>query len=253
MRILITNDDGVTSEGVFALKKALESKHEVTVIAPDRNWSISGHSRTMDRPLRVFEVKLADGSTAFSTDGTPADCVALASLGFLNDKPELVISGINHGNNLGDDITYSGTVAAAMEGIISGIPSIAVSMNTSPEWPVHMGASFVARMVDRIVEYELARDILLNVNIPNLSEEEIKGVQITRLGKRIYGDELIVREDPRGNKYYWIGGTILPNEHRVEGTDVTAIDDGYISITPIHMDLTSTREDVWTLLRKIEF
>src|SRR5437868_12834925 len=164
----------------------------------------------MDRPLRVSEVKLRDGSQAYASDGTPSDCVALAALGFLGYTPELVISGINSGNNLGDDITYSGTVAAAMEGIISEIPSIAVSMNTRPEWPVEIGAGFIKRLVAQINQHSLAKDILLNVNIPNIPEDQIRGVQITRLGRRIYKDELIVRTDPRGNKYYWIGGERPP-------------------------------------------
>lgn len=253
MRILLTNDDGVTSEGLFALHEALSGDHAVAVVAPDRNWSISGHNRTFDRPLRVTEVKLRDGSMAYSTDGTPSDCVALAALGLLEYTPDLVIAGINSGYNLGDDITYSGTVAAAMEGIISEIPSVAVSMNITPQWPVQMGASFVKRLVEQISERGLARDILLNVNIPNIPEEEIKGVQVTRLGKRIYSDELVMRMDPRGNKYYWIGGSVPPTHHRQEGTDVTAIDDGYVSITPIHLDLTSLREDVWALLKDLRF
>jgi len=253
MRILLTNDDGVTSEGLFALHEALSPDHEVHIVAPDRNWSISGHSRIFDRPLRVNEVQLRDGTTAYSSDGTPSDCVALAALGLLEQPPELVISGINNGNNLGDDITYSGTVAAAMEGIVSGIPSIAVSMNTRPIWPVDMGANFIKRLVAQITEHGLAKDILLNVNIPNLPEDQIKGVMITRLGKRIYKDELHVGADPRGNKYYWIGGADPPVDQLEEGTDVWAIAEGFVSITPIHLDLTSMREDVWELLRQLKF
>src|SRR5438045_6639437 len=173
MKILLTNDDGVQSDGLFALWAALSPIHEVAIIAPDRNWSISGHNRTMDRPLRVVEVELGDGSPAYSTDGTPSDCVALAVLGLLDQPPELVISGINHGNNLGDDITYSGTVAAAMEGVISGIPSIAISMDTHPIWPVEVAAAFTVRLVDQITKRGLAKDILLNVNVPNLPQNEI--------------------------------------------------------------------------------
>jgi 5'-nucleotidase len=233
----MTNDDGVDSEGLFALKQALSSDHEVTVIAPDRNWSTSGHNRTLDRPLRVTEVKLRDGSLAYSTDGAPSDCVALAALGFLNNKPELVISGINNGNNLGDDVTYSGTVAAAMEGVISGLPSIAVSMDHHPTWPVDVGAAFVKRLVEQVSERGLEKDILLNVNVPNLPHDQIKGVQVTRLGKRLYNDELIARSDPRGRTYYWIGGIPVHGDIE-EGTDVAAIVEGYVSVTPIHMDLT---------------
>ncbi len=237
MRILLTNDDGIDSEGLFALKEALSPEHETVVIAPDRNWSIAGHNKTMDRPLRVSEVRLRDGSPAYSSDGTPSDCVSLAALGFLGYKPDLVISGINRGNNLGDDITYSGTVAAAMEGVISGIPSIAVSMNPKPQWPVDVGAAFVKRLVGQIVERGLAKDTFLNVNVPNLPHDEIKGVKVARLGKRIYNDELITRADPWGRNYYWIGGALV-GSHLEEGTDVAAIEEGYVSVTPIHMDLT---------------
>ncbi len=238
MRILLTNDDGILSPGLKAIADALAPSHDVTVIAPDRNWSISGHNRTMDRPLRVTEANIGEGFKAFSTDGSPADCVALAVLGFLEQPPELVVSGINQGNNLGDDITYSGTVAAALEGIINGLPSIAVSMNTDPTWPVDVGAQFVVRLVQQVTERGLAKDILLNVNIPNLTHEEIKGVQITTLGRRIYDDQLVVGKDPRGRAYYWIGGNIIRSEG-AHGTDVAAIADGYVSITPIHLDMTN--------------
>jgi len=238
MRILLTNDDGIDSPGLKALADALSPLHEVTIIGPDRNWSISGHNRTMDRPLRVSEKFLGDGYKAYQTDGAPADCVALAVLGFLPQVPELVISGINHGNNLGDDITYSGTVAAAMEGVISGLPSIAISMDTHPIWPVDVASAFTVRLVDQITKRGLAKDILLNVNVPNLSQNEIKGVQITRLGKRVYDDALIERKDPRGRAYYWLGGTQVHSE-REEGADGAAIEDGYVSITPIHLDLTN--------------
>ncbi|MGA7731380.1 MAG: 5'/3'-nucleotidase SurE [Chloroflexia bacterium] len=238
MRILLTNDDGIQSPGLKAIADALAPEHEVTVIAPDRNWSISGHNRTMDRPLRVTEVPMGEGYTAYSSDGSPADCVALAVLGFLEGLPELVVSGINSGNNLGDDITYSGTVAAAMEGVINGLPSIAVSMHTEPIWPVDVGAQFVVRLVQQITERGLAKDILLNVNIPNLNHDEIKGVQITTLGRRIYDDQLVKGVDPRGRTYYWIGGNIIRSEGE-QGTDVVAIADGYVSITPIHLDMTN--------------
>ncbi len=240
MRILLTNDDGIQSAGLKALADALVGAHDVTVIAPDRNWSVSGHNRTMDRPLRISDLQMGEGYKAYSTDGSPADCVALANLGFLEQKPELVISGINHGNNLGDDITYSGTVAAAMEAIISGIPSIAVSMDIDPIWPVDVGAQFVSRLVEQITEHGIDPDVLLNVNLPNLPHDEIKGVQVTTLGKRIYEDQLIKREDPRGKTYYWIGGSIIRSEGD-KGTDVAAVADGYVSVTPIHMDMTNHR------------
>lgn len=238
MRILLTNDDGVTSEGLLALHTALAPNHQVAIIAPDRNWSISGHNRTMDRPVRVSRVTLQDGTLAYATDGSPADCVALAALGFLPDVPELVVSGINHGFNLGDDITYSGTVAAGMEAVINSMPAIAVSTDINPVWQIELAAAAIARLVEQISKRGLERDILLNVNVPSLPHDEIKGVQITRLGKRVYEDQLIEREDPRGRKYYWMGGLQVTN-HPEEGTDVAAIEAGYVSITPIHLDLTN--------------
>ena len=238
MRILLTNDDGIQSPGLKAVADALASEHDVTVIAPDRNWSTSGHNRTLDRPLRVTEATMGEGYVAYSTDGAPSDCVALAVLGFLEKGPELVVSGINSGYNLGDDITYSGTVAAAMEGVIFGLPSIAVSMDTEPIWPVDVGAQFVSRLVQQISERGLEKDILLNVNIPNISHDEIKGVQITTLGRRIYDDQLIEGLDPRGRKYYWIGGNDIRSEGD-EGSDVVAVADNYVSITPIHLDMTN--------------
>jgi 5'-nucleotidase len=240
MRILVTNDDGIQSAGLKALADTLTTTHEVTVIAPDRNWSVSGHTRTMDRPLRISDVDLGDGYKAYSTDGSPADCVALSVLGFLEEKPELVISGINHGNNLGDDITYSGTVAAAMEAIISGIPAIAVSMDIDPIWPVDVGAQFITRFVDQISQHGIDTDILFNINLPNLPHDEINGVQVTTLGRRIYDDQLVKRVDPRGKTYYWIGGSIIRSEGD-KGTDVAAIADGFVSVTPIHMDMTNHR------------
>jgi 5'-nucleotidase len=238
MRILLTNDDGVDSPGLKALGDALTPHHDVTVIAPDRNWSVSGHNRTMDRPLRVTPYRMGEGYAAYSTDGTPADCVAFAALGFLEAPPDLVISGINHGNNLGNDITYSGTVSAAMESVISGIPSIAVSMHTDPIWPVDVGAAFIVRLVEQITERGIGRDVLLNVNVPNLPHDEIKGVKVVRLGKRIYNDQLIERQDPRGRTYYWMGGSTI-HSVREEDTDVGAIQDGYVAITPIQLDLTN--------------
>ena len=207
----------------------------------------------MHKPLRINEIELPGGVKAFASDGSPADCVAISTLGFLEQRPELVISGINNGNNLGGDITYSGTVAAAMEAIVTEIPAIAVSMHTKPTWPVEVGAAFVKRLVDQITQHGLANDIILNVNVPNTPESEIKGVKITRLGKRIYEDELVVREDPYGHKYYWVGGHRPPVSHHEEGTDVTAVEEGYVSITPIHMDMTSLREDVWDLLSNVKF
>lgn len=239
--ILVTNDDGIDSPGLLALKQALEEVGEVVVIAPDHNWSAAGHTKTMHKPLRVEEVKLADGSPAYASNGAPSDCVALGVLGFLERNPDLVVSGINEGPNLGHDITYSGTVAAAMEGVIAGIPSIAVSL---ADYEVGLenktffyAAQFVGRFVKTILAEGLRGDLLLNVNIPNLPREEIRGVEITRLGKRIYKDILIKRQDPRGRTYYWIGGE-PPTGVAEKGTDIWAIAEKRISITPIKLDMT---------------
>src|SRR5437763_9308293 len=179
MRILLTNDDGVDSEGLLALYHVLRPDHELAVIAPDRNWSIAGHNKTMDRPLRVTE-RAWEGTTVYASDGTPSDCVALAALGFLGYRPELVVAGINKGPNLGDDITYSGTVAAAMEGVISEIASVAVSIEDYLDWHFETAAAFVGRLVHEMARHGLAPDVLLNVNVPNVPPEAIQGVEVTR-------------------------------------------------------------------------
>jgi 5'-nucleotidase len=240
LHILVTNDDGINSEGLVALRRALSPLAEISIIAPERNWSVSGHTKTLDRPLRISEVELSDGGIAYSTDGTPSDCVSLAVLGFLKRKPHLVVAGINKGANLAEDITYSGTVAAAMEGVISGLPSVAVSLCSSSRWKFDTAASFAARVVEEIQKHGMSGDVLLNVNVPALQKAEIKGIAITHLGKRIYTDTLVERTDPLGRKYYWIGGGV-PAGDPEEGTDIGAIAAGKVSITPIHLDLTSYR------------
>ncbi len=239
MRILLTNDDGIDSEGLLALYRALHDEHEVAVIAPDRNWSIAGHNKTMDRPLRVTE-RQWEGTTVYASDGTPSDCVALGALGFLGYRPDVVVAGINKGPNLGDDITYSGTVAAAMEGVISEMPAIAFSIEDYLDWHFETPAAFAARLLRQVARHGLPPGVLLNVNAPNLPPAEIQGVQVTRLGRRIYRDELVKRLDPRGRPYYWIGGDI-PLAHQEPGTDGYAVANGFISVTPIHLDLTNHR------------
>lgn len=240
MRILISNDDGIDSEGLLALKQALERVGEVAVLAPERNWSAAGHSKTLHHPLRVREVTLRDGSPAYASDGAPSDCVALAALGFLGYRPDLVVSGINKGANLAGDITYSGTVAAAMEAVVAGIPGIAVSLEGRGLWNFPPAAAFAARLVEQVARNGLAPEVLLNINVPAAAQEAIAGVRITRLGVQKYADELITRTDPFGRKYYWIGGEPVPGEGE-EDTDVWAIVHKYISITPIHLDLTNHR------------
>lgn len=238
--ILLTNDDGYDSEGLLAAKAALERIGTVSVVAPDRNWSAAGHNRTMDKPLRVTKIRLADGDEGFVSDGSPSDCVSLAVLGILERKPDLVVAGINKGPNLGDDITYSGTVAAAMEGVLAGIPSIAVSLADYYQWDFAYAAAFTAKLAREVWLRKLPKDVLLNVNVPAVKADEITGVEVTRLGKRIYEDVLIRREDPFGRPYYWLGGEV-PRGVAEQGTDFNAVSERRVSITPIHLDLTNYR------------
>jgi len=251
MHILVTNDDGVQAPGLLALAQELRKLGKVTVFAPDRNWSASGHVKTMDRPLRAREVTLADGTTALATDGAPSDSVALALLGVVKEKIDLVVSGINPHENIGHDVTYSGTVTAAMEAVIGGVPGIAISLNSPEEFRDSPGSSTghgvldydtaasVARQVaEKVMAEELPEGVLLNVNVPYLKEDELKGFMITRQGLRLYRDALDARKDPRGKPYYWIGGQ-FPIGVLEEGTDYGAIKAGYVSITPLQLDLTA--------------
>ena len=237
--ILVTNDDGIESEALGPLVDALSALGEVDVIAPERDWSGASHSITLFRPLRCRPTRLRTGQAAFMTDGSPTDCVRLAVLGFLKQKPDLIVSGINRGANLGDDITYSGTVAAAMEGLLSDIPSIAVSIGAfGANLDFSVASEFVALIGRNILEKGFMHDALLNVNVPHLPRERIAGVEVTRLGKRNYRDQLVERLDPYGNPYYWVGGPAIA-DFAEPGTDVAALRDGKISVTPIALDLTS--------------
>jgi 5'-nucleotidase len=242
MHILVTNDDGVTHPGLLALVQSMKSLGDVTVLAPDRNWSASGHVKTLHRPLRIRQTELADGTPAFMSDGAPSDCVALAVLGFIEKKIDLLVSGINPYANMGDDVTYSGTVTAAMEAAISGIPAVAFSMDTPTGFEGKKDFSAAAEMAGRIVKKvqknDIAHNTLLNVNVPHLPLNKIKGMRITRLGLRVYRNELVHREDPFGRPYYWIGGE-APTGVVEEGTDIGAMNDGYVSITPVHLDMTA--------------
>ncbi len=242
MHILVTNDDGVTAPGLLALAQALRPLGEVTVLAPDRNWSASGHVKTLDRPLRVRPTTLADGSPALTTDGAPSDCVALPLLGLLDKKVDLVVSGINPWANLGHDVTYSGTVTAAMEAAIGGLPGIAVSLNTPAhhqgEKDYSAAAAVGRRVAEQVIANGLPSNTLLSVNVPYLPLAEIKGFHITRQGLRVYRDELVRRTDPHGRPYYWIGGE-FPDGVPDDGTDFGALAQGYVSITPLQLDLTA--------------
>lgn len=239
--ILVTNDDGVNSPGLAALAHALEPLGKVTILAPDHNWSASGHVKTLHKPLRARPTQLPDGTPAYSSDGAPSDCVALAMLGLIPEKIDLCVSGINNGANLGHDVTYSGTVTAAMEAVISGVPGIAVSLDLPEDQaePCDYSAAgrIAARMARLVIEHGLPADSLLNVNVPCLPYDELRGVVVTRQGLRVYRDELVRRIDPRGKPYYWIGGP-PPTGISEEGSDFWALTQGYVSVTPIHLDLT---------------
>lgn len=241
MHILVTNDDGVFAPGLLALAKAMLPLGEVSVLAPDHNWSASGHVKTLDRPLRVKEIFLLEGLTAFASDGAPSDCVALAVMGYLKKPVDLIVSGINPTGNFGHDITYSGTVTAAMEGAISGLPSIAFSLDIhqNNQEPHFTDAAEIAAEIVKVVQANLLPDnVLLNVNIPDLPRSQIQGLMLTRLGLRVYRDELIQRTDPRHKPYYWIGGE-APTGVPEEGTDFGALAKDFVSVTPIHLDLTA--------------
>jgi 5'-nucleotidase len=249
--ILLTNDDGVDAPGLLALAQAFAGLGKVSILAPDHNWSASGHVKTMHRPLRVREVRLADGTPALSSDGAPSDCVALAVLGLIEGKIDLVVSGINPNANIGHDVTYSGTVTAAMEATISGVAGMAVSMD-SPEY--HSGpldfraaARVAAGIARQVLSRSLPGGVLLNVNVPGVAPEDLKGVRITRQGLRVYRDALVAREDPRGRPYYWIGGG-PPTGVADAGTDFWALQEGFVSVTPLQLDLTAA-EHLSTLER----
>jgi 5'-nucleotidase len=246
LNVLLTNDDGIEADGLQTLRRALVALDGVNlaVIAPDGNRSAMARSITTRRPLWVAQVPFSDGTSGYSTDGTPVDCVRLASLGLIEGfAADLVVSGINHGANLGDDITYSGTVAAALEGVVLGLPSIAVSQQSGARaldyrfdggFGFDVAARFVARLVERIEDVPLPARTLLNVNVP---AGEPGGVEVTSLGKRIYRDELKLEHEEESGRRYWIYGSD-PGFEDEPGTDLAAVAAGRVAVTPIHFDLT---------------
>ncbi len=242
--ILVTNDDGVFAPGLLALVQEMRKFGNVSILAPDRNWSGGGHVKTLDRALRIDEVHLADGTQAFASDGAPSDCVALATLGFFEQPIDLVVSGINAGANLGHDVTYSETVTAAMEAVIAGVPGIAVSLETIEgrigEIDYGPAARAAGRVVRQVMENDLPHAILFNVNVPFLSDDKIQGIRLTWQGLRVYRSRLDKRIDPRGRPYYWIGGD-APTGIPEHGTDVCALAEGFIYVTPLQLDLTAYR------------
>lgn len=249
MHILISNDDGYLAPGLTALAKKLAEISRVTVVAPDRNRSAASNSLTLDMPLRAE--RMANGF--FSVDGTPTDCVHLAITGLLETEPDIVVSGINNGENMGDDVLYSGTVAAATEGRFLGLPSMAVSINARTPQHNETAAIIAARLLEELLKNELPADTILNVNVPDLPLSEIKGLKSTRLGQRHRSEPVIEGRDPRNKKIYWVGP---PGAHQDagEGTDFHAVEHGYVSITPLKIDLTNHQRlnqlDDW--LKEIE-
>lgn len=253
MRILITNDDGVYAEGIRVLAARLRALGEVFIVAPDRPRSAMGHAITLHKPLRLHRVHLSDGTLAYATNGTPTDCVTLGAHAVMNHQVDLVVSGINAGPNLGWDLTYSGTVAAAIEGAVHGINAFAISLAAEEALPVarannesatpltlhyETAAEAAYRIARALSQHHLPEHTFLNVNVPNRPLSEIKGFQVTALGKRQYADRIEERIDPAGRPYYWLSGSLI-EERDQPGTDVYAVARGYISITPIHLDFTA--------------
>jgi len=242
--ILITNDDGVNAPGLLALRSGLCGLGRVEVFAPERNWSAASRTRTFHKPLRVDEVQMLDGSRAYVTSGTPSDCVSLALLGLLKDRPSLIVSGINAGLNLGRDVSYSGTVAAAMEGVRGGIPSVAISFDTlsgdtdAPDYtPAAVFAERLARFL--LAKPDYPQGILLNVNVPHLPAGRPLRTRTTRLGGDAYSNYLVTGKDPHGRNYYWVTGDPYQGVASTDQeTDIAAIADGFVSMTPIHLDMT---------------
>ena len=240
MNILISNDDGIYAPGVRTLAEALsDSSHRITVVCPDRERSATGHALTLQEPLRVDQISgvYPAGIEAWACSGTPSDTVKLALDALLSDRPDLVLSGINRGANLGTDVLYSGTVSAAMEGVLEGIPSIAFSLTSFAHLDFSAAANFAKKMVKAIATNPLQEAILLNVNIPAIPEADICGAVVTRLGIRRYKDLFERRIDPRGKTYYWLSGVIVEEEAEPD-TDIQAIRDNYVAITPLKYDLT---------------
>lgn len=233
MRILVSNDDGVHAEGIRALSEALAACGEVIVVAPDRNRSGASHSLTLEVPLRVTRV----AETGYhAVKGTPTDCVHLAVNELVRPEPDMVVAGINHGANLGDDVIYSGTVAAATEGRHLGFPSLAISLVGKTHFAT--AAHYAAQLVRGMMVHPLPADQILNVNVPDLPLDQIKGIRVTRLGNRHRAESVICSEDPRGQPIYWIGPP-GSQQDAGEGTDFAAIEQGYVSITPLTIDMTA--------------
>lgn len=241
MRILITNDDGIHARGIHEMAQELSKIAELYLVSPDRERSGTGHSITVFEPIKAVPTRLPTVKKGWVVGGTPVDCVKLAMARLVEEKIDLVVSGINHGPNLGTDVLYSGTVSAAAEGVIMGAPAIAVSLNShDKDMDFGLAARFTRWVVHAIMNMGIDASTLININVPALPEEKIQGIRFTRLGVRNYSNLFEERKDPRGNKYYWMGGGVV-EEQQEPDSDVAAVQDGYISITPIHLDLTDYR------------
>ncbi len=231
--ILVTNDDGVNAPGLKALYTALKELGKVIVVAPEREQSASSHSLTMHRPLRPISM----GGDIYAVNGTPTDCVTIAVGKIIEETPSLVVSGVNNGGNLGDDVTYSGTVSAAIEGTILGIPSLAVSVAGEGNFNFETASFYASRVSERILKKGLPKGVLLNMNVPNVEYDKICGVKFTVQGKRVYDGSISETFDPWGRKHYWIGGG-TPVWEAGDNTDFHAVERGFVSITPVRLDLT---------------
>lgn len=234
MRILCTNDDGYLAQGVQVLAEAARQLGEVTIVAPDREQSATSHSLTLHNPLRAR--RAPDG--ALVVDGTPTDCVILAVNELMDHRPDVCLSGVNHGSNMGEDVLYSGTVAAAMEATVLGIPAIAVSHAGHQHDGLEVWVDTLVTLLRGILERDFPADTLLNVNLPPIEPSQVKGVRVTSLGKRMYNDSLTKALDPSGREYYWIGGGDLSWSGTTD-SDFGAVHEGYVSVTPLHLDLTN--------------
>lgn len=256
MRILVSNDDGINSAGIYQLAKALTKLGKVNVVSPESERSASGHSITMHKPLRSNRIDLyGNGIDAWSINGTPSDCVKFALDVLLKEEIDLVVSGINRGSNMGTDVLYSGTVSAAIEGAMHGKPSIALSLCCYENCDFELAAELAVAICKELYDTGIEKDIVMNVNIPHIPRELINGVKITRLGVRKYKNCFEERKDPRGKSYYWLAGELAETENNGD-TDINAVKDNYISITPIKIDLTSTetlekmKNENWDLIIK---
>jgi 5'-nucleotidase len=243
MNILITNDDGIDSPGILALAQAMKEIGNITVIAPDRQQSAVGHALTVSAPLRAVPFQRNGGLFGFAVNGTPADCVKLGVSTLLDIKPDLVVSGINHGANTSVNVMYSGTVSAATEAMMIGIPALAVSLTSfALEADMTAAADYAGKVASKMLSWGLNTDTILNMNVPAIPSEEVKGMRITRLSNSYWDDSYDSRKDPMGREYHWIVGTYRTPESEDIDTDDGAVRNGWISLTPIHYDLTHRKE-----------